>query len=42
VKELNPKSFHPSIVIGYGGEIRGVIEAQEALVRDLALSSALT
>jgi len=40
VKELNPKSFHPSIVIGYGGEIRGVIEAQEALVRDLALSSA--
>ena len=42
VKELNPKSFHPSIVIGYGGEIRGVIEAQEALVRDLALSSGLT
>src|SRR2546427_1035448 len=42
VKELNPKSFHRSIEIGYGGEIRGVIEAQEALVRDLALSSALT
>ncbi len=42
VKALNPKSFHPSIEIGYGGEIRGVIEAQEALVRDLALSSALT
>jgi predicted RND superfamily exporter protein len=42
VKNLNPKSFHPSIEIGYGGEIRGVIEAQEALVRDLALSSVLT
>src|SRR5438477_5556606 len=42
VKDLNPKSFHPSIEIGYGGEIRGVIEAQEALVRDLALSSTLT
>src|SRR5205814_8159983 len=42
VKVLDPKKFHPSIEIGYGGEIRGVIEAQEALVRDLALSSTLT
>jgi len=42
VKAVNPKSFHPSIEIGYGGEIKGVIEAQEALVRDLAISSALT
>ena len=42
VKVLDPKKFHPSIEIGYGGEIRGVIEAQEALVRDLALSSVLT
>ncbi|MGZ6123423.1 MAG: efflux RND transporter permease subunit [Myxococcales bacterium] len=42
VRALQPRSFHPSIEIGYGGEIRGVIEAQEALVRDLALSSALT
>src|SRR5438132_7182936 len=42
VKALNPKSFHPSIEIGYGGEIKGLIEAQEALVRDLALSSTLT
>jgi predicted RND superfamily exporter protein len=41
VKELDPKSFHPSIRVGYGGEIRGVIEAQEALVRDLMVSSAL-
>src|SRR5437868_14787817 len=41
-RALNPKSFHPSIEIGYGGEIKGLIEAQEALVRDLALSSALT
>src|SRR3989454_1821936 len=42
VKALDPKSFHPSIEIGYGGEIKGLIEAQEALVRDLALSSTLT
>src|SRR2546421_1786892 len=42
VRALNPKSFHPSIEIGYGGEIKGLIEAQEALVRDLALSSTLT
>src|SRR5919204_3675 len=42
VKALRPKSFHPSIEIGYGGEIKGLIEGQEALVRDLALSSALT
>jgi predicted RND superfamily exporter protein len=41
VKELNPKSFHPSIDVGYGGEIRGVIEAQQALVRDLELSGVL-
>ena len=41
VKELNPKSYDKSIDVGYGGEIRGVIEAQEALVRDLELSSML-
>jgi hypothetical protein len=41
VAELDPKSYHPSITIGYGGEIRGVIEAQEALVRDLELSGFL-
>src|SRR5262249_41617870 len=42
VKDLDPKKFHPSIEIGYGGEIKGLIESQEALVRDLALSSFLT
>lgn len=42
VRAMNPQSFHPSIRVGYGGEIRGVIEAQEALVRDLLISSALT
>jgi len=41
IDSLDPKSFHPSIRVGYGGEIRGVIEAQEALVRDLEVSSAL-
>jgi uncharacterized protein len=38
---LKPASFHPSLRIGYGGEVRGVIEAQEALVRDLLVSSIL-
>src|SRR5437763_13803072 len=42
VNELNPKSFHPSIEIGYGGEIKSLIAAHEAVVHDLALSSALT
>jgi len=41
VRGLDPKSFHPSIRIGYGGEVKGVIEAQQALVRDLLVSSAL-
>jgi predicted RND superfamily exporter protein len=41
VDALNPKSFDPSLFIGYAGEVRGVIEAQEALVRDLFLSSVL-
>ncbi len=42
VRAMDPASFHPSIRVGYGGEIRSVIEAQEALVRDLLISSALT
>lgn len=42
VRSLNPQGFHPSIRVGYGGEVRSVIEAQEALVRDLMISSALT
>ncbi len=41
VTELDPKSFHPSIHLGYGGDVRQVIEAQEALVKDLLLSSVL-
>ena len=41
VNGLRPATFHPSIRIGYGGEVRGVIEAQEALVRDLLVSSIL-
>src|SRR5205823_7515925 len=41
VTGLKPSSFHPSLRIGYGGEVRGVIEAQEALVRDLLVSSIL-
>ena len=41
VAEVRPEQFHSSIRIGYAGDVRNVIEAQEALVRDLALSSVL-
>ena len=41
VAETGPLRFHPSIRVGYGGDVRQVIEAQEALVRDLLLSSVL-
>jgi predicted RND superfamily exporter protein len=41
VRKIGPQNFDPSIRVGYDGEVRGVIEAQEHLVHDLALSSAL-
>jgi uncharacterized protein len=41
VQALSPASFHPSIRVGYDGEVREVLEAQEHLVQDLALSSVL-
>jgi predicted RND superfamily exporter protein len=41
VDGLGPKNFSPTLFVGYGGEVRGVIEAQEALIRDLLLSSVL-
>ncbi|MEO7328163.1 MAG: MMPL family transporter, partial [Minicystis sp.] len=41
VRALDPKAFHPSIRIGYTGEVRSVIEAQEQLIRDMELSGIL-
>lgn len=41
VRDLKPASFHPSMHIGYDGEVREVIEAQEHLVKDLLLSSTI-
>ncbi|HWE26284.1 MAG TPA: MMPL family transporter, partial [Myxococcales bacterium] len=41
VAELDPRSFHRSIRVGYGGEVRAIIENQENLVRDLLFSSVL-
>ena len=41
VRAADPAKFGGNIKVGYGGEIRGVIEAQEALVRDLLVSSVL-
>ncbi len=41
VHEVDPARYGGNLKIGYGGEIRSVIEAQEALVRDLLVSSLL-
>ncbi|HYV64741.1 MAG TPA: MMPL family transporter, partial [Myxococcales bacterium] len=41
VKALDPRSFHPSIEVGYGGEVRAVIENQQNVVRDLLVSGIL-
>src|SRR6185503_16535690 len=41
VRDLGPTRFHPSIRVGYGGEVRDLIEAQDHLVKDLLLSSLL-
>jgi predicted RND superfamily exporter protein len=41
VRALGPTNFDPSIRVGYDGEVREVIEAQEHLVHDLELSSVL-
>jgi uncharacterized protein len=41
VGALRPSSFDPSIRVGYSGEVRELIEAQEHLVHDLELSSFL-
>src|SRR5438132_9516924 len=41
VKALDPRSFHPSIRVGYGGEVRMVIEHQQNVVRSMPLSGTL-
>jgi uncharacterized protein len=41
VQALQPRSFHPSIRVGYGGEVRSLLENQENLVRDMLISSVL-
>ena len=41
VQQVDPAKYPGNLKIGYGGEIRSVIEAQEALVRDLLISSVL-
>jgi uncharacterized protein len=41
VQALRPMSFDPSMRVGYSGEVRETIEAQEHLVHDLELSSLL-
>ena len=41
VRALNPASFSPSLRVGYGGEVKEVLETQAALVHDIALSGAL-
>ncbi len=41
VREVDPSKYGGHIKVGYGGEIRSVIEAQEALVRDLQITGVL-
>ena len=41
VRALNPAAFHPSLKVGYGGEIKEVLETQAALVHDIVVSTAL-
>jgi hypothetical protein len=41
VKKLDPKSFHRSLRVGYDGDVREVIEAQEHLIGDIGLSAVL-
>ncbi len=41
VRALRPTSFHPSIRVGYDGEVREVIEAQQHLVHDIEVSGVL-
>ncbi len=41
VRALSPESFHPSIRVGYDGEVREVIEAQQHLVHDIEVSGVL-
>ena len=41
MRAADPSKFGGHITVGYGGEIRSVIEAQEALVHDLLVSSLL-
>lgn len=41
VRDLRPATFHPSMHVGYGGEVRDIIEAQAHLVKDLLLSTVL-
>lgn len=39
VAELNPASYHPSLVVGLGGDVKNLIEETTSLVEDLVLAS---
>ena len=41
VRALDPASFHPSMRVGYGGDVPGMLEAQAHLVRDIGVSSVI-
>ena len=41
VAEVGPLRFHPSIRVGYDGEVSEVIEAQQHLIRDIEISGLL-
>ena len=41
VASLNPRSFDPTLEVGYSGDIAELVEEQESLISDLALSTAI-
>jgi len=41
IERLKPKSYDPKLEIGFDGEVGSVVEEQEALVADLALSTVI-
>src|SRR5262249_35330404 len=41
VSHLNPHAYDPTMQVGYDGEVASIVEEQEALVADLASSTAV-
>jgi uncharacterized protein len=40
-KELDPKRYHPELVVGLGGDVKNIIEEHHSLVEDLITASVI-